>query len=267
MMTGNLLQEKEGNRMNRTKLLKTGLVVLAMITTFSLAGCSPGASSAATLTTSTTTVVKGDITTYITASGNLSYPDTQDVRLEVGGTVSEVLVKAGDLVEAGDVLVKLEDTEIQDTINADEVNISNLQISLEKVVNKYRQLIYPYTYKTFAIDIPESVVSINEAVRKVTDAQEKLSAVNGADQSAEAASELRSALEDLDAATITLTFGQGDGIFLTGTKFWDLRSAQLDVDSAQAQIDKVLNDLESARADLEKTVVKLLLTVSSRALR
>lgn len=251
--------------MNRTKILKTGMVALALAATVSLAGCSLGASNAVTLPPATATVTKGDITTHITASGNLSYPDTQDVRLEVGGTVSEVLVKAGDIVKEGDVMVKLGDSEIQDSIKAYEVSIANLEISLEKVVNKYRQLIYPYTYKTFAIDIPESVASINEAVRKVTDAQAKLTAANGADQSAAAADELRSALQDLEAATITLTFGQGDGIFqraatgaisLTGTKFWDLRSAQLDIDSAQAQLDKAENDLASAKADLDKTVIK-----------
>jgi len=242
-----------------------GMVALALAVTITLAGCSFGSSSATTLPPTTATVTKGDITTYITASGNLSYPDTQDVRLEIGGTVSQVLVKAGDMVKQGDALVRLDDSDVKDNIASIQLNINNLQISLEKVVNKYRQLIYPYTFKTFAIDIPDAVVSITEAERKVEDARNKLSQTNGAEQTAVAAHELLLALQDLDAATVKLTFGQGDTIYqraatgavsLTGTKFWDLRSAQLDVDTAQAQLDNAKNDLATAQADLDKTVVK-----------
>ncbi len=251
--------------MNKTRVLRTGLIALLCAVTVPLASCSLGASNTATAPPATAAVTRGDITTYITASGNLSYPDTQDIRLEISGTVSEVLVQAGDIVKQGDVLVKLDDSAIQDNIKAIQLNINNLQISLEKVVNKYKQMIYPYTYTTFAVDIPEAVASISEADRKVNAAKDKLSKANAADETANAANQLFSALQDLDNAMIKLTFGQGVSIFqrtatgvisLTGTKFWDLRSAQLDVDLAQAQLDKANNDLETAKAELTKTVVK-----------
>lgn len=251
--------------MNKTRVLRTGLIALLCAVTVPLASCSLGSSTAETAPLATAAVTRGDITTYITASGNLSYPDTQDIRLEISGTVSEVLVQAGDIVKQGDVLVRLDDSAIQDTIKATQLNINNLQISLEKVANKYKQMIYPYTYATFAVDIPEAVASISEATRKVNDAKDRLSKASAADETAVAASALLSATKDLDAALIRLTFGQGVSIFqrtatgaisLTGTKFWDLRSAQLDVDLAQAQLDKVNNDLENAKADLAKTVVK-----------
>jgi multidrug efflux pump subunit AcrA (membrane-fusion protein) len=250
--------------MNRTIYFKTGMIILTMAVVIAVSGCSLTGGNAATTPPATAAVTRGDLTTYISASGNLSYPDTQDIRLQTTGTVSEVLVQAGDMVKQGDVLVRLDDSSLQDKIRTDQLAINSTKISLEKVTNTYKQKIYPYTFTTFAVDIPESVASINEAVRKVTDAKDKLSGANGAEQSAAAANELRSALLDLDAATIKLTFGQGDTIFqravtgaisLTGTKFWDLRSAQLDVDTAQANLDNAMNNLADDKSDLDKTVV------------
>jgi HlyD family secretion protein len=254
-----------GVYMNRTIYFKTGMIILTMAVVIAVSGCSLTGGNAATTPPATAAVTRGDLTTYISASGNLSYPDTQDIRLQTTGTVSEVLVQAGDMVKQGDVLVRLDDSSLQDKIRTDQLAINSTKISLEKVTNTYKQKIYPYTFTTFAVDIPESVASINEAVRKVTDAKDKLSGANGAEQSAAAANELRSALLDLDAATIKLTFGQGDTIFqravtgaisLTGTKFWDLRSAQLDVDTAQANLDNAMNNLADDKSDLDKTVVK-----------
>ncbi len=249
--------------MNKTRLLKPGLLALILTATVPLGACSALGSKSPTAAPNTAAVTKGDITTFITASGNLSYPDTQDVRFEIGGTVSEVLVQAGDMVKQGDTLVKLDDGDIQDNIKTIQVNIQNQQLSLEKVADKYKQLIYPYTYKTFAVDIPDAVVSLQAAQRKVDDARVKLSGANGADETATAAHELLLALQDLDDATVKLTFGQGDGIFtrgatgsLTNTNYWTLRSAQLDVEAAQAQLDKVNNDLANAQSDLDKTLVK-----------
>ncbi len=253
----------EKEKMERKRILKTGTAALTLVLTAALTGCSITNGNAAALPPATTTVGRGDITTTISTSGNLSYPDTQDVRLEVGGTVSEVLVQAGDMVKAGDTLVKLDDSDIQDTIKTYEVNIQNQELSLEKVADKYKQLIYPYTYETFAVDIPDAVVSLREAERKVEDARTKLSGANGADETATAAHELLLALQDLDDAVVKLTFGQGDGIFtrgatgsLTNTNYWTLRSAQLDVEAAQAQLDKANNDLANAKAELDKTVIK-----------
>jgi len=252
--------------MNKTTILKTGLIVLISAVTISLAGCSLGSGAAATTAPVTASVTRGDITTYITASGNLSYPDTQDIRFDVSGTVSEVLAQAGDMVKQGDVLVKLDDSDIQDKIKTDQLSINSLQISLEKVTNTYKQKIYPYTYTTFGVDIPYAVGSINSAEAKVTAARDTLAKALTLSEMSDAQSQLTRALKDLDDALNKLTFGQGDNLFrldqngrpisAVGTDYWSLRSAQLDVQNTQAQLDNANNNLAGDKADLEKTVVK-----------
>ena len=231
--------------MNKTRILKTGLATLLGAAMVTASGCSLIGSQATPTPPTTATVTKGNLATYITASGNLSYPDTQDIRFNIGGTVSEVLVQAGDMVKQGDVLVKLDDSDIQNTIKTDQVNVNNQQIALEKAADSYKQLVYPYTYKTFGVDIPTAVASLQAAEQKVSDAQAKLSQANGSAQAAAAADELVTATKNLDDALTQLTFGQGDGIFrqgasgtLTNTDYWSLRAAQLNIDSAQAALDK-----------------------------
>jgi HlyD family secretion protein len=252
--------------MNKTRVLRTGLIALLCAVTVPLVSCSLGASNTATAPPATAAVTRGDITTYITASGNLSYPDTQDVRLQISGTVSEVLVQAGDIVKQGDVLVKLDDSAIQDRIKSDQLVINSAKISLEKATNTYKQKTYPYTYNTFSVDIPYAVGSITTAEARVTSARDTLAKAVTLSEMSDAQNQLTNALKDLDDALLKLTFGQGDNLFqvdANGNKivrlsstYWDLRLAQLDVQSNQAQLDKVNNDLESDKSDLDKTVVR-----------
>jgi len=252
--------------MNRTRFFQTGLIVLIVGTLIAVSGCSLTGGNAATSTPTTATVTKGDLTTYISASGNLSYPDTQDIRLQVGGTVSEVLVQAGDMVKQSDVLVRLDDSTLQDKIKTDQLAINSAQISLEKVTNTYKQKIYPYTYNTFAVDIPYAVGSINSAGAKVTAARDTLAKAKTLSEMSDAQTQLTNALKDLDDALYKLTFGQGDSLFqldalgkraaLVSSDYWSLRAAQLDIQSSQANLDNAINNLADDKSDLGKTVVK-----------
>lgn len=265
--------------MNRTRLMRTGLIILLIGGTITASGCSLTGGNAATAPPATAAVTKGDLTTYITASGNLSYPDTQDIRLQVGGTVSEVLVQAGDMVKQGDVLVRLDDSALQDKIKTDQLAINSSLISLEKVNNTYKQKIYPYNnITTFAIDIPFAIGAIGSAESKVTAARDTLAKAKTLGEMSDAQTQLTNAIKDLDDAINKLTFGQGDSFFQitveytdptdpakptvgriaksVTTNYWDLRSAQLDVQNAQANLDNANNNLEKDKSDLEKTVVK-----------
>lgn len=252
--------------MNRTKLIRTGFIILLIGATISVSGCSLGGGSTATTAPTTAIVTKGDITTYITASGNLSYPTTQDIRLQTGGTVSEVLVQAGDMVKQGDVLVRLDDSTIQDKIKTDQLAINSSSIAFEKATIAYRQKTYPYTFKTFAFDIPTAVGSINSAIAKVTSARDTLAKATTLSEISDAQTELINALKDLDAANSELTFGQGTSPFLSDLNgkpltqatpdYWSFRTAELDLQTAQANLDNVNNNLANDRADLDNMVVK-----------
>lgn len=257
--------EINGIYMNRTRFFKTGLIFLIVGAAITASGCSLAGGNLTTSPPATAAVTRGDLTTYITASGNLSYPDTQEIRLQIGGTVSEVQVAAGDLVKAGDTLVRLDDSTLQEKIRSDQLAINSARIALEKVTNTYKQKTYPYSYNTFAVDIPYAVGSINTAGARVEGARDTLAKATTLNELTDAQTQLTNALKDLDDALNKLTFGQGDGLFqldalgrkaaLVSSDYWSLRAAQLDIQNAQANLENAENNLENDRSDLAKTVV------------
>jgi multidrug resistance efflux pump len=125
---------------------------------------------------------------------------------------------------------------------------------------------YPYTYTTFAVDIPYAVGSIKTAEARVTAARDTLAKALTLSEISDAQNQLTNALKDLDNALNKLTFGQGDSLFQldqngrpisrVGTDYWSLRSAQLDIQNAQAQLDNASNNLANEKTDLAKTLVK-----------
>ena len=130
------------------KLLKIVLVPLisAMLVTV-LLGCSSGSSSTALTGNQVATAQSGNITTDITAAGNLALSHTQDLPINLfyqggsvgrGGTVGQVLVQVGDSVKQGEVLVSIDPTEwadqlssLQDTITSAQESLSQAQINLQ----------------------------------------------------------------------------------------------------------------------------------------
>jgi HlyD family secretion protein len=68
----------------------------------------------------------------ITADGKFSAKKIVDVNVEVAGKVSEVLVKEGDIVRAGDVLVKMDMSELQDQITTEKNSLTRMLNNREK---------------------------------------------------------------------------------------------------------------------------------------
>ena len=67
------------------------------------------------------TVQRGNLTIDITAAGNLALSHTEDLAIDLfyqEGTIEEVLVEEGDIVEEGQVLVKLDTDEWEDELSA-----------------------------------------------------------------------------------------------------------------------------------------------------
>lgn len=89
------------------KLIKLSLffLVLGIIITSALACNSKGEDQLPLLTVK---VQRGDLRTEVTASGNLSLSQTEDLAFDVEGTVEKVLVEAGDRVTEGQLLAQLE---------------------------------------------------------------------------------------------------------------------------------------------------------------
>ncbi|MHA2067081.1 MAG: biotin/lipoyl-binding protein, partial [Candidatus Thorarchaeota archaeon] len=90
------------------------------------------------------TVQRGDLTIDIAAAGNLALSRTEDLAFEIAGTVEEVPVEEGDVVEEGQVLAKLDTSEWDkeltnlemDLVQAD-INLKNAKLALEQAEEPY----------------------------------------------------------------------------------------------------------------------------------
>jgi HlyD family secretion protein len=100
----------------KMKIFKITLILLALSAISILPlGCSSNAEP--TSTGQVVTVQRGNLVTQITGVGNLAFSQTVDLPFEIDGTVSEILVGAGDSVKKDQVLSRLDTSAWQDEIN------------------------------------------------------------------------------------------------------------------------------------------------------
>jgi HlyD family secretion protein len=82
-------------------------------------------------TISTGTVTRGDLVLSASGSGTLVPAREMAVGFQSGGTLKEVLVQLGDVVEADQTLAVLDDTDLRNSVTAAEINLRLAQISLD----------------------------------------------------------------------------------------------------------------------------------------
>jgi multidrug efflux pump subunit AcrA (membrane-fusion protein) len=256
------------------------LLTISLIAAISLAtfGCSSESGSDTDGEMQTATVTTGELSTYISAGGNLEFASSETMRFETAGTVVEILVENGDLVQAGDILAKLDTSALEDSLttaekafktkgldlNAAERSVTTSGIDLETARNNYEQLIYPYTYTTFAFSIPASVDALNAALIEIANMISMLK--NNTPDSGEELlpsdiDKLERMQTDLLEAKEKLVLGQGDGILATTpdgastgstyADYWTLRSKQLTWDKAELGLKTAEDNLEKAKMNLD----------------
>ena len=99
------LKEKPCARFSK-RALWTVLVVLILV---GEGGCQTADEPAM----QTAAVSQGDLLLYASGTGTLTAADQADLAFETGGRVTGIFVKAGDQVEAGDLLAQIDDTDAQ----------------------------------------------------------------------------------------------------------------------------------------------------------
>ena len=110
----------ETKRIKQLALLAFGLI-------FILAACSPAAEETAAPETAAV-----DFSPIVSATGEIVPEQEALLSVSAGGVVEDVLVKEGDAVSAGEVLVKLEGTEQQKAaVSAAALELANAQFTLE----------------------------------------------------------------------------------------------------------------------------------------
>ena len=218
------------------------------------------------------TVQRGDLTVDITASGNLTYSDYQDLAFQISGTstqqpltVAEVLVEAGDSVEEGQMLVKADTVYLEQAVTTTERAVKTSEIALEKATDSWRKITYPYTYRTLSLDIPASNSLIGDALRELNNAIEVMHELGMSreqydwKQYWEVWDNLEKAQDNLNEAKEYLRYGQGPDLFgenvIPMEDYWTLKAAQLDMQSAQVALDTANDNLSQAQEKLEESVI------------
>ena len=95
--------------MKRRNVVMNSVLAVAVVGVGALGFESLGSSSASTSSTSTqTTVKRGIVLSSVSASGNVIVPNQVALSFSGSGTVTQVLVKVGDLVKAGQALAAID---------------------------------------------------------------------------------------------------------------------------------------------------------------
>ena len=77
-------------------------------------------------------VTRGDLTEIVSATGSLTALDNVDISSKITGRIVEVLVKENQHVNAGDVLVRLDDTALKATLAQMEAKLINAQLTYNR---------------------------------------------------------------------------------------------------------------------------------------
>jgi len=125
------------------RILKIVLVtfILGGLLAVPVMGCTSESDSTAS-ENQVVTVQRGDLTVDIAAAGNLTLSRTEDLAFKIAGTVEEVLVEEGDIVEERQVLVRLDDSGWEAELTALEVALLQEQNNLETAEDNVRNVEY-----------------------------------------------------------------------------------------------------------------------------
>ncbi|RRJ64288.1 efflux RND transporter periplasmic adaptor subunit [Paenibacillus oralis] len=87
----------------------------------------------------TTKVAKGDITVSVSGSGSVVSTDSETVRTKDEGKVKEVLIKEGDVVKKGQVLLTFEAQDVEDQLKSQETSLKSQQLDLADLQDQYKR--------------------------------------------------------------------------------------------------------------------------------
>ena len=114
---------------SRTLVVSAVLVVVILVVGW-LARDTVYGTASAKVTTRTTTVQRGTVQSTVTATGNVSPASILSVNFQTGGMVTEIDVKAGDQVKAGQTLAKIDDTQLQAALVSAQAAVNSAQLNL-----------------------------------------------------------------------------------------------------------------------------------------
>ena len=97
-------------------------------------GLTPEAETGMTTEVRAMPVRTGTVSSYIKATGNLEAAEEASLSFDIDGTVAEIFVERGDIVEEGDVLARLDTTDVELAVTKAEISLKKAEASLAKIV-------------------------------------------------------------------------------------------------------------------------------------
>jgi len=172
------------------KIIITSILLFTIIFSVNLTGCAGETED--TVERRIATVERGELTIGVTADGNLVMPHEVKLRFGSPGTVMEILVEEGNMVKAGTLLAKLDDTAQKIAIESAQYDLQLALSELAETVPGCCQVLgYPRRYPNIS-----ATLSFQQAQEELEQARELLSQT----KYKEAVSKLRLAIYDMQAS-------------------------------------------------------------------
>jgi len=245
------------------RMVKIALIVFIIVgLALPSLGCGSEPDEAGPAETQIATVERGDLTVEITAAGNLALSRTEDLSIDLfyqEGTVEEVLVEEGDIVEEGQALVKLDTEEWED--NLDELQ-DKLTEAERALTAKKRALVQA---ERKVIDLEREVVDkeddVTKAERQVTAKEIAVSQaqlnLDTAEYDLSEIDEVKEAQDAVDEAEDNLRLirmvqrGELGGGLQGNFAYWNELEVRAEEELAEAQeeLQEILNDLSTRISD------------------
>jgi len=179
-------------------------------------------------TDQTIEVKRGNLTTNVSAFGNISMPHQADLSFGVGGKIEELNVKFGGIVKENDVLARLDTTSIQRSIANSEADLRVAQINLQRASTD--------------VNIVQAEAAVESAQTALVSAEESLEQARNFSVS-DAETNLENALRNLDTAQKNAEINTRDAqeavdaASQTYNSFVNTNRENLSIGSIQAQKD------------------------------
>jgi HlyD family secretion protein len=270
----------------KRNILIGGIAAIIVLAIVALLGWqSSKASAAATTRPQTVTVQRGTIAATVNAAGNVSAPDQASIAFQSSGRVAQAPVLVGDLVKKGQLLMQLDTTDLNISLEVAQANLAGAKANYDASVASLK-----FAIKTAQANIMSAQASLDDANAKAKTQRDQLLVAKAAvdktsvalqtaqgnnnavswrgpnDAAASAAAAaLQSAQDDYNsavasyqiavaqvndtavrAAQATLDSAQTALAQAQSNQDTSTRSAQAAVDSAQVAVDQAQRNLDAA---------------------
>ncbi len=214
-------------------VIKASIVVLLVLT---LGGCSvlPQATATPAKTTAAEAAV-GDLVLGLSADGSITLPVT-GLDFAVPGIIKNIYVEAGDLVESGQLLAELDDTDLQLALRTAKNNLEKARLSYQEAVANA-----DYNLQNETLNLTNTKEKLNDSFDSYT--YEK--SIENAKLTLE-----RRNRDYTDTEQSTKLSEESARLAVTRREA-DLADAVAKVETAKAEVEKMRAELEEAQAELE----------------